>query len=121
MTYFKLSIEVDEKNVKDADAVADLLQEAAETIRERMMGEAGESQVIRGATGGRAGGMRFDDLPDFEVGMAWKDAWGATQRACDGQCYDGDGDVHSYCCLESGHPGIHAASNGSEVVAVWDE
>lgn len=121
MTYFKLSIEVDEKNVKDADAVADLLQEAAETIRERMMGEAGESQVIRGATGGRAGGMRFDDLPDFEVGMAWKDAWGATRMACGVEYYDEDGDVRSYCHLEPRHPGIHAASNGSEIVAVWDE
>lgn len=116
-TYFKMNITMGD-SVRDTDDLAQILMAAAASVANRM-GEPGETATLRDDDGNVVGSMRFEETPDFRVGD--KDTTGGTYGCYDGEYfYDEDGDTTWTCSREADHKGVHAAGNGSKIVATWE-
>ena len=120
MTIFKLKLEMGGTGVRDADDVAKLLVEAAGRVSLKV-GEDGEFGLLRDEDGNRIGRWDFSDTDPGDFVVGGEDITD-KEYACtsDERFYrDEDGDELYECTRKGPHTGVHAAGNGSEIVAVW--
>lgn len=120
---FRLDIDMSKSSMTDADDVAAALLAIAGKVGS-VMGEEGDSGVIRDSSGGATiGSWKFAEKMSDYPRVGDKDETGSRYDCYDDgyEYYDSDGDERWRCSLEDGHDGPHVAGNGVRVIGVWEE